>query len=357
MKITLKNGLICAAGVLVVAALAGAGWYIWLREDDKPKDFVMSNGRLEATEVNVASKMAGRIQEILVKEGDLVQKNDVLARMDMSSLQAQLLQAQAQVANAVSAKDTALAQIAQRHADAAMAQAVLVQRSSELDLASKTAARSKALLAERATSVQEADNDQARVENAKALVTVAKSQIATAEAGIRAGESQVKQAEAGIAAAEAGVTRLQSDLADGELRAPLAGRVQFRVAQPGEVVGNGGNVLSLIDLSDVYMTFFLPTNVAGRVALGTDVRLVLDAAKQYVIPAKVSYVASVAQFTPKTVETENEREKLMFRVKAKIAPDLLHKHVAQVKTGLPGVAHVQLNVSQPWVAELKVNLP
>jgi HlyD family secretion protein len=254
MKITLKNGLICAAVVLVVAALAGAGWYIWLREDDKPKDFVMSNGRLEATEVNVASKMAGRIQEILVKEGDLVQKNDVLARMDMSSLQAQLLQAQAQVANAVSAKDTALAQIAQRHADAAMAQAVLVQRSSELDLASKTAARSKALLAERATSVQEADNDQARVENAKALVTVAKSQIATAEAGIRAGESQVKQAEAGIAAAEAGVTRLQSDLADGELRAPLAGRVQFRVAQPGEVVGNGGNVLSLIDLSDVYMT-------------------------------------------------------------------------------------------------------
>ncbi|MGL4602987.1 MAG: HlyD family secretion protein [Iodobacter sp.] len=354
MKITLKQGL---AGAGLLAVIAGAGWYFMHRGDDGPRDFVSSNGRLEATEVNVASKMAGRVQEILVKEGDLVKKNDILARMDTTALQAQLLQAQAQVANAVSAKETALAQIAQRNADVAMAKAVLIQRNSELDLAGKTAARSAALLAERATSVQEADNDSARVANARAMVTVAKAQIATAEAGIRAAQSQVKQAESGITAAEAGVTRLQSDLADGVLHAPLAGRVQFRVVQPGEVVGNGGNVLSLIDLSDVYMTFFLPTTLAGRVALGADVRLVLDAASQYVIPAKVSYVASVAQFTPKTVETESEREKLMFRVKARIDPELLRKHIAQVKTGLPGVAHVQLNASQPWAETLKVKLP
>jgi len=99
--------------------------------------------------------------------------------------------------------------------------------------------------------------------------------------------------------------------------------VQYRVAQPGEVVGAGGRVINMVDLSDVYMTFFLPTALAGRVAMGTEVRLVLDAIPQYVIPAQVSFISDVAQFTPKTVETANEREKLMFRIRAQIPVELL----------------------------------
>jgi HlyD family secretion protein len=130
--------------------------------------------------------------------------------------------------------------------------------------------------------------------------------------------------------------------------------VQYRVAQPGEVVGAGGRVLSLVDLSDVYMTFFLPTAVVGRIALGTEVRLILDAAPQYVIPAQVSFVADVAQFTPKTVETASERQKLMFRVRAQIPPDLLRKHIAQVKTGLPGMAYIRIDPAVPWPARLRI---
>ena len=103
--------------------------------------------------------------------------------------------------------------------------------------------------------------------------------------------------------------RLQADIEDSRLKAPRSGRVQYRVSQPGEVLGAGGKVLNLVDLNDVYMNVFLPAQQAGRVALGADVRLILDAAPQYVIPAKVTFVASVAQFTPKTVETANEREK------------------------------------------------
>lgn len=348
-------------GVMAVAivALIGAGWLVWQKfgHTNQAQDFVSSNGRLEATEINVAAKMAGRVQEILVNEGDLVQQNDILAKMDMSGLQAQLLQAKAQVANAVSMKDSALAQVAQRKADAAMAQAVLIQRNSEQELARKTTERSQALLKERATSAQEADNDSARLRNAQALVTVAHAQIATADAGMRAAASQVTQAQAGIDAANAVVARLQSELADGVLRAPRSGRVQFRVVQPGEVVGNGGNVLSLVDLNDVYMTFFLPSALAGRVPVGADVHLVLDAAANYVIPAKVSFVASVAQFTPKMVETQTEREKLVFRIKARIDPALLQKYIEQVKTGLPGVAHVRLNPNQPWPSNLETKLP
>ena len=103
--------------------------------------------------------------------------------------------------------------------------------------------------------------------------------------------------------------------------------------------------------------FEFPTAAAGRVALGSEVRLVLDAAPQYVIPASVSFVASEAQFTPKTVETASEREKLMFRIRAQIPPDLLKKHMAQVKTGLPGVAYVRLDRYAQWPARLQMNLP
>jgi len=132
--------------------------------------------------------------------------------------------------------------------------------------------------------------------------------------------------------------------------------VQYRVAQPGEVLPAGGRVLNLVDLSDVYMTFFLPTAAAGRVALGTEVRLILDANPQYVIPAKVSFVADVAQFTPKTVETEQERQKLMFRIKAQIPPDLLKKHITQVKTGLPGIAYIRQDSKTSWPSRLNTNL-
>jgi HlyD family secretion protein len=105
------------------------------------------------------------------------------------------------------------------------------------------------------------------------------------------------------------------------------------------------------------MTFFLPEKSVGRVAMGSDVRLVLDAFPNYVIPAKVSYNSSVAQFTPKTVETATERQKLMFRVKAQIDRELLQKYLKQVKTGLPGVAWLKLDAKSEWPANLAVKLP
>ncbi|MGK2872130.1 MAG: glycoside hydrolase family 43, partial [Alphaproteobacteria bacterium] len=85
--------------------------------------------------------------------------------------------------------------------------------------------------------------------------------------------------------------------------------------------------------------------------------LVLDAAPQYVIPARVSYVADVAQFTPKTVETALERQKLMFRIKARIDPDLLKQHLQHVKTGLPGMAYLRLDAQAEWPPELQIKLP
>ncbi len=345
-------------GAIVVALLAAAALaWKFVRPASDDGAFVQGNGRIEATEVDVAAKTAGRVAEILVNEGDFVKAGDVIARMDIRSIEAQLAQAKAQVANARSARQTALAQVAQRKADAAMAEAVLTQRHTELEVAKRTSARSKALLADRATSAQQADEDAARASNAAANVAVAQAQITASKAAIGATLAQVEQTEAGIDAANAVVARLQTELEDGVLKAPRAGRVQYRVVQPGEVVGGGGKVVSLVDIGDVYMTFFLPEMAAGRVALGSEVRIVLDAARQFVIPAQVSYVASVAQFTPKTVETQSERQKMVFRVKARIDPELLKKYPEQVKTGLPGMAHLRLNAKRDWPDALQVKLP
>ena len=127
--------------------------------------------------------------------------------------------------------------------------------------------------------------------------------------------------------------------------------------QPGEVVGAGARVINMLDLTDVYMTFFLSTAQAGKLAIGSEARLILDAAPEYVIPARISFVASEAQFTPKTVETASEREKLMFRVRAQIDPELLRKYITRVKTGLPGVAYVRTDPAREWPERLQVRLP
>ena len=155
-------------------------------------------------------------------------------------------------------------------------------------------------------------------------------------------------AEANIQSAKAQISRVQADIDDSLLVSPLEGRIQYRIAEPGEVLNAGGRVLNLVDLTDVYMTFFLPEGTAGKVKIGAEARIVLDAIPDTPIPATISFVSSVAQFTPKTVETKIERQKLMFRVKAKIAPELLKKYIDYVKTGLPGEAWVKINPDAKW---------
>lgn len=205
--------------------------------------------------------------------------------------------------------------------------------------------------------MQELDDDRARVRSAQAALKATQAQVGAAKAAIEAARANVTGSDSAVTAAAATVQRINAELDDSTLTAPRDGRVQFRLAQPGEVLGAGGKVLNLVDLSDVYMGFFLPETVAGRVALGSEVRIVLDAAPQWVIPATVSFVASTAQFTPKTVETASERQKLMFRVKAQIDPQLLQKHLQQVKTGLPGQAWVLAEPGAQWPAHLQVKLP
>lgn len=320
-------------------------------------NLLKSNGRIEATEIAVASKTAGRIKQLLVDEGDFVEAGQLVASVASESLEAQLHQAQAQLRQAQSATVTAASQLLQRKSEQAALEALLVQRQAELAAATSRARRTGALAQTGSVSQQLAEDNDTLVTSAKTAVSAVKAQIEAAVAGVAAAEAQVNSAASAVDAATATVARVQAELADNQLTAPRAGRIQYRIVQTGEMVAAGGKVLSLIDVTDVHMTFFLPSALAGRVAVGAEVRLVLDALPHVSIPATVSYVADVAQFTPKTVETASEREKLMFRVKARINPELLRQHKTKVKTGLPGVAYLRLDSTLPWPATVPALVP
>lgn len=346
-------------GAVVFVLLTAVGYVLWQRFGATNQDagLASGNGRIEAVEIDIATKVAGRLQELLVREGEFVTAGQVLARMDTQSLQAQLLQAQAQAQQAEANLATARNQVAQRQSERAAAQAVVRQREAELD-AERTRAERIAALAQRGNiSQQDADDARAAVETRSGALAAARAQLAASAAAIDTARSQVAATASAIEAARATVARVQTEIDDCVLKASRDGRVQVILARPGEVLGAGGRVLNLVDLTDVYMTFYLPTSAAGRIALGAEARIVLDAAPEYVVPARISYVADVAQFTPKTVETAAEREKLMFRVRAQIPQDLLRRHIDEVKTGLPGVAHVRLDPSLPWPDSLQVKLP
>lgn len=354
MKFEHRERLLALAAVAAVAI----GYAVWQKFADTglPDGFASGNGRLEAVEIDIAAKTAGRLKDVLVREGDFVHAGQPLAQMDIAQLVARKREAEAQLRRAQIAIETAGSLVAQRQAERSSAAAVIEQRRAELDAAESRLVRSEHLARNSNVSQQVLDDDRASQRRAKAALAASQAALAASDAAIGAAKAQVVDAEAAVDAAKAAIESLDADIEDSTLTSPRDGRVQFRIAQAGEVLSSGGRVLNMIDVSDVYMTFFLPTQQAGRVSLGADVRIVLDAAPHRIIPATVSFVSDVAQFTPKAVETEDERLKLMFRVRAQIPPDLLRKYLTQVKTGLPGMAYVRLDPNASWPAHLSSNI-
>lgn len=338
---------LAVVGAIVILGLVA--YLVWKNMTQPDTQALVSgNGRIEATEINISSKLSGQLEEILVHEGDFVEAGQVLARIKVSTLEAQLREVQAQQRQAQDGIATTEAQVAMRISEKAAAAAMVEQRETELVAAKNRLARTEILVKDGAVSKQQLDDERADVKGVAAMLSAAKAQVDSAQSAILAARSQVSSAHSQVDALKASIERINFDIEDAQLKAPLKARVQFLVAQPGEMIAAGGQVMNLIDLSDVYMTFFLPETVAGRIAIGSEVRIVLDAAKNVVIPAKVSFVADTAQFTPKTVETESERQKLMFRIKAKIDPVLLQKYIQHVKTGLPGVAYIKIDAHAAW---------
>jgi len=316
--------------VAILTAFGAGGWfYVQSKKSDLSAGFARSNGRIEAERVDVALKFSGRIIDVLVDEGQMVAAGDVIAQIDSTELRAQVRAARAATRQAWQ--------------ELAQAKALVVQREGELAYAKAEFERARTLAARGYSSGE--------------MLDLRRSQEITAIAVLNTARAQIGAAEAAIEVSEANVAALMANLADYTLTAPRSGRVQYRMAEPGEVLAAGGKVVSLLDLTDVYMDVYLPTDDAGRLRLGAEARLIFDAAPQYVIPAIVNFVASEAQFTPKYVETASEREKLMFRVTLQIPVEILRRYQDVVKTGVPGQAIVRVSPDAVWPASLAVKLP
>ncbi|MAO54349.1 MAG: efflux transporter periplasmic adaptor subunit [Rhodospirillaceae bacterium] len=326
----MNSRAILIAGVGVIALAIGGGFFWWQQHrTELPEGFSRANGRIEAKRVDVALKFGGRIAEVLVEEGQMVAAGAVVARIDATELEAQVRAAEAATRQAVQ--------------ELAQAKALFAQREGELALAKSELKRTE-LLSKRGFATGE-------------TLDRRRSQEITAAAALNTARAQIVSAQAAIEASEAQTAALKANLADYTLIAPRSGRVQYRLAEPGEILAAGGKVITLLDLTDVYMDVYLPTDDAGRLRFGAEARLILDAAPQYVIPATVNFIASEAQFTPKYVETKSEREKLTFRVKLQIPAEVLSKYQDVVKTGVPGTAIVRVSPEAEWPSTLVVKLP
>lgn len=319
------------AVLLVLAGVATGGYYYWRQHlvSQLPDGLVITNGRIEANQVDVATKLPGRIAEIVPREGDMIERDSIVAKIDASELQAQLRQAQAQSDQAKKTLDSARAAVTSSKANLTFAQQEFNRTQ---------------VLAHKGYATNEKLDQR-------------KQELTAAQAALEGANAQVDQVQATIEASKAAIDQIQAVLDDSTIRSPIRGRVQYRLVEPGTVLPAGGRIVTLLDLSDVSMTIFLPAKEAGRLVIGDEARVVLDAAPEYVFPATVSFVASEAQFTPKTVETADEREKLMFRVKLKAAPELLKNLGDRVKSGLRGIAYVRVNRTVEWPTKLAVKLP
>jgi HlyD family secretion protein len=313
--------IIIVAAVLVVG---GVGAFFLLRKPALPEGFAGGNGRLEAKEIYISTKYPGRIKDVLVNEGDMVEAGQVVARMDTTALEAQLREAQAQIKQAQDSRDVAQANVRVKQAN--------------YNYAARDYARSRELVGKGAVSQQEAEIDYAKMLASKAELDGARVQVV--------------QTASAIDAAKATADRLQAEINDATLVAPLRARVETRLTEPGEVLPAGGRVYAVNDLSDVYMYVYLPESVTGKIPMGSEARIVLDAAPQYPIRTFVSFVSPVAQFTPKTVETAEERHNLTFRVKLQLDKNRLREWEPLVKVGLPGMGYVRWNQAE-WPAKLQ----
>jgi len=265
--------LLRVLGLLVLLLVAaGGGYWWWLRSQPLlPPGFASGNGRLEADEVDIDTKFAGRILKLNVDEGNLVKAGQVVAVMDTRDLAAELKQYQQEVQQDQQTLE-------QAEADKVSQQAVV-------KLARQELARTSNLVPKGFATVE--------------LLDQQTQQLNSALATLHADDAAIGAAEHAFEAATHQVEFYAVEIADNQLFAPKDGPVEYRVANVGEVLPAGGKVFTMLDASYVYMDIYLPTDQAGRVKIGADARIVLDAYPGHVIPARVVFIASQAQFTPK----------------------------------------------------------
>ena len=343
---------------VLLAAAAGGGWWLYQQQESTAlPDFVFhSNGRLELNRLDVASLYPGRVERVLVAEGDAVKANEVLVELSSAQSSGQLAVAQAATLRAAELVQRARAGVTQAQQAVARADAEIAAYRQQQKVAKLELDNAKQMRREDLVSASELAKRQADFERATASVKAAQAARAEAQAAVAQGQAAVAEAEAGVKQATAQADTAASADADMAIRSPLTARVEYRLVEPGTVIGAGSRVISLLDPADVSMNVFLPNATVSGLRVGDEARLVLDGINA-VFPAQVSFIASEAQFTPKAVETADEREKLVFRVKLKVPAEVAQRYDRLLKGGMTGDGYVRRDSTQAWPLALEVRLP
>jgi HlyD family secretion protein len=364
--------------LLLLLAVAGGGYWYWNKQQEEANaNRILVSGNLELTQVDLSFKTAGRIVELNVREGDWVKKGQVIARIDATQLDQQRARDAAAVTNAqsqyqqletsieyqkatidsdIAAKKADLAQMqarldellaGSRPQDIAQAQAALTDAKAAQDLAKAEAERAKTLFSREDISKSQFDQAQTKVESTTAQVRAAEERLALVKEGprkeeIAAARAVVARAQAAVATAEANRIELkrkeqeltgrqaeiarnraqvgmtEAQIADTTIVSPIDGVIMVKAAELGEVVAAGTTIVSLGDLDHPWMRAYINETDLGRIHLGGTVSLSTDTFPDKTYEGRISYISSEAEFTPKQIQTKEERVKLVYRIKIEV---------------------------------------
>ena len=363
MSPVVKRTLIGLAGAAVIAGLYVA--YDRWADSGLPEGLIQANGRIEADDVTVASKFAGRVEQLIAREGDSVTAGQVVVVLDDAQVRTRVDQAReaaAALAAQVQAVESALAVLRQEvPLSIESAEAELARASAGL-----TVAEAASLEAERDArragklhttgildphSRDEADLAQVRArggtDGARAAIVQATKQLEQARLGpmrIRMKEDELVALKAQVAQSEAALAEARSVLQDLTITAPISGVVMTRVAEVGQVVAAGAALLNIVDLDRLYLKVYVPAAEIGKLRLGLPAQVYTDAFPDQPFPATVRYIASRAEFTPKEVQTPDERVKLVYAAKLYLDQNPEHR----LTPGLPADAMIRWKDGAPW---------
>lgn len=283
---------------------------------NKDKNLIKGNGRIEARETAVATKFAGRLVEILADEGDYVKKGQLLAVIDSRSLESDI--------NAQKAK------LDEINKNIKAIEAEIEATESDIKFYNKELKRTKILIKQNFASQLELDKNNNLLEKTEAKL-----------ASLKANKNSMKATYKSL---EASIKTMEINLSDMKIYAPTNGVILYKLAENGEMLANGGKIFIMYNPDDLYMTIYMSSDRAGQVKLSEDAKIKLDAYKNKIFDAKVSFIAENAEFTPKEVETQKEREKLVFRIKLTLDDNSLR----EAKPGMPGDGYIKLNSNISW---------
>ncbi len=296
------------AVVIIVVAFAGAA---------NGNEVILASGTVEAAEADLGFQIPGRIESISVDEGDPVDSSATLASLDRAELLARRQAAEASVAAARAALTEV--QTGFRSEEIAQGRAALRAAERRLTNARRDLERTERLFEGGAVSRQTLDHQQMAFDLAKAEQESAAERLQILETGPRSERIAVQRAQ--LEQAEASVRQIEANLDNAVVKAPFSGVVSIKHREPGEIVQPGLPVLSVANPDDRWVRIYVREDQVGRISLGQEATLTADSYPQRTYRGRVTFIASEAEFTPRNVQTEEERVKLVYRVKVQITAD------------------------------------